>query len=90
LVVGYGRFGTTYRPHLQGSSSQRRRSWKPFKMAPTLPRNVDNQPPTYAVQHSRRTKTTLQLHYKDQLIFTVQADFTVRIKIGTQSVWQVG
>ena len=41
----------------------------------------------FAVQHSRRTKTTLQLHYKDQLIFTVQADFIVRIKVGTKLVF---
>jgi hypothetical protein len=56
-------------------------------MGRTLSQNVGNQPPTYAVQHSRRTKTTLQLHYKDQLVFTFQADFIVRIKAGTQIVF---
>jgi len=49
--------------------------------------NIGNHPRTYAVQHSRRTKTTLQLHYKDQLVYTVQADFIVRNKVGTQIVF---
>jgi hypothetical protein len=54
----------TFRNNIQGSSSQRRIPWKPFTMAPTLPRNVHNQPsPTYAVQHSRRTKTITKTNW---------------------------
>jgi hypothetical protein len=79
LAVAYRRFGTTYRPHLQGSSNQKIRHWKPFTMRTMLSRNVCNQPPTNAVQHSRTAKTKLQLHYNNQLVFTAQADFTVRI-----------
>jgi hypothetical protein len=66
----------------KGQAAKEEDQCKPFMMGP-MSRNVDNQLPTYAVQHPRTEKTTLQLHFKDQLVYTTQADFIVRIKVGT-------
>jgi hypothetical protein len=66
IVLCYGRYGTTYRSHLQGSSSFALVvGYRPLSLKRCLtladrtdrqPRNFGNQPPTYVAKYPKRTK----------------------------------